>query len=220
MNRYKTLVAVLAGLLFAVQGCASSAEASDQSTSKSDNGGGNSNIGEGGGDLHPRWVLYDRDDNPVKAIVKPIQSRPKVSPGEEYDPNDALEIECVNLEAKKGQIFTWTGWYNLNTGTLCSQNYGEANNVVFPSPSCENPLVETNGVVFAQPTKFEGKMMWRKGTVQKLETAYERDSSGNCTEHHGTDGEDKTISVVPLKPIPDWIKNALPNPPYKVKPAY
>ncbi len=62
--------------------------------------------------------------------------------------------------------------------------------------------------------KWEGKAVWPKGTPVSLDEAYIfRD--GECAEYSATNDK-----FVPLKPIPDWIRNAMPNPPYTVKPAY
>ena len=219
---------LLVAMFLAIQGCTDAPGHNAHSVSPTVNDGEESNFpatdenDEGGEErpgngtalsTNPRWVLYDRDGNAVNGIVSPVryESIPR-NLGDTWDPWDAT-IDCV-LVSHLGQDWpAVNAIYSLRTGKIedCTRD-DLTHYVTFSGPDClERPL--TPHVAAQILLDVDGIIHWPRGQVVRPESVWWFNGEGECVERPVGGAE----LLLPLEPLPEDLRNALPNPPYTLK---
>jgi len=169
---------------------------------------------------YPSLVLYDKDGNAADAVVYVSAHGPYLGPrlnslneGDEVTPgewaSDGVYLR-VGLAAIGGKGVPAEAKLRLESGTIVGDLMREA---YYLKSDCTGQ--KYGGTWVRLYGGRNGKpLLWPQGEVQKVDgSAYRKNYNGNC--------EEKTPDkLVPLTPASDWIKNAFPNPPYTLKPAY
>ncbi len=179
----------------------------------SDNDGGSGAGGVSG--VHPRWVLYDGHGEAVEAIVGgpglSLDRHPAYQPvGTVIDPESANH-DCVLVAAIGDESMPMPVSYHLPTGTIGPCAYDYTSLVVYLDAQC-------SGDPYLNPSNFfvvkvGQDSVWPQGEIVQPDTVYST-ASGTCQE------QSNSTKLVSFQPVPSWIRDALPTPPYTVRPEY
>jgi hypothetical protein len=186
-------------------------EQTDVSNSEDDGGSG----GGAATGLHPRWVLYDGDGDAVEAIVNapyPAQNQYLMNQptGTAVEPT-TLSPSCVSVRAVGSEVLPVAVPIDRTTGEIdpCVTDYTQS--AYYLDSQCSGTPHIVPSVFFI--AIVEQEVLWPKGEIIEPSTAYRR-VNGSCEE------QTYANKLVPLQPVPSWIRDRLPNPPYTVKAEY
>jgi hypothetical protein len=180
--------------------------------------GGAEDGGNGGGGstgVHPRWVLYDGNGDSVDAIVSSPSRAPDQSPmnqpaGAVVDPT-SVQRDCASVIAIGNDVLPVSVPFELATGDIgrCATDYTQM--VYYLDAQCRGTAYMTASAFFI--ARVGQEVVWPQGEIVEPSSFY-RMNDGTCEERTST------TKLVPLQPVPTWIRDALPNPPYTVRPEY
>lgn len=176
----------------------------------------------------PRWVLRDRDGNRIHALVEPrcgdgsyAESWNRCNP---VDPASKRNFPCVRIIDHQGSFINLQ--YDLESGQLgpC-QSYTLHKDladlgVQYLNDRCEGTQYISSGSSGGYPEftttrsiYFVGDDIWyvsQPGCVEDAQIW----GGDTCS------GPFQGWGQCPIRPIPDWVKNLLPNPPYTMAVEY
>lgn len=184
----------------------------------------------------PRWVLRDKDGVKVNAHVEPRcthQSGTEAS--DECDPVNfvsELTFPCVRIIDHEGRYINLQ--YYLKTGTLeeCmkyggddpQQALSDVSYVVYLDDACQGePHRSAIPEFYFAPFFVRSQdLLWAEDQVwylsghdchsEKVAYTISADTSNCISIGKG--------AVCPLKPVPQWVRELLPNPPYSLSVEY
>jgi len=184
----------------------------------------------------PRWVLRDRDGAKVMAHVEPRCShRSGTEASSECEPVNFLSevtYPCVRIIDHEGRFINLQ--YYLKTGTLggCmkdggddpQQPFSEVSYLKYVNPTCQGSPYR--GAVpdyyFAPFFVRSQDLLWAQDSIWYL-------SGQDCQTNVDTYSIDTQSSncvqlgkqtLCPLRPVPQWVRELLPNPPYSLSVEY
>lgn len=183
----------------------------DVSTSGEDGGTG----GGGSTGVHPRWVLYDGSGDPVDAIVTAPFLAPNEYPaaqsvGTTIDPG-STPLNCASVRAFNSDVLPAPFVYHLPSGSLSQCASDQSESAIYLDSQCAG--TEHFGASVFHVLKVGQEVLWPKGEIVEPDTVYSLDN-GSCVERSNSS------KLIPFQPVPAWIRDALPNPPYTVRPEY
>lgn len=182
---------------------------------------------------NPRWVLRDKDNNRVQAMVEPRcghgpfgESWTRCNP---LDPGASTDLPCVRIVDHQGSYINLQ--YDLASGQLGPCQGTESNDDpdadldslgYFLNDKCdgdqfrhqEDPLLEPE-FVRARTVYYAAGEMWYLAEEGCIGTADTWARGGNKCY-----GQPLQYSLCPLRVVPQWVKNLLPNPPYTMAVEY
>lgn len=159
--------------------------------------------------FNPRMVLYDGDGEPVEAVVMNVSARFPQNPrvGDVWDP-DNPEASCssVYVEGPDGTPTSLS--VRLEDGVMAGCSQIDERFFVYSSEDCSGPPLMH--VANYEGIMVNGIPMRSFGQVVAPETiSLWRDDECITTAN--------TTLYLPLAPMPSWMVNAFPNPPYEVR---
>lgn len=177
----------------------------------------------------PRWALRDRDGNRVKALVEPrcgdnfnAESWSRCNP---VDPGSSSNFPCVRIIDHEGDFINLQ--YDLASGQLgpCRDHVVHEDlmdlGAVFLNAQCEGTPYGTAGSSGGYPQftmtrviRFTVENIWYISEPGCLEENVPLWGGEKC------EGPYKQGRICPIRPVPDWVKNLLPNPPYTMAVEY
>jgi len=176
----------------------------------------------------PRWALRDRDDNRVQALVEPrcgdgdAESWSRCNP---VDPGSSSNFPCVRIIDHEGDFINLQ--YDLESGQIgpCRGQviYEDLLSLgaEYLNAQCEGTPYASAGSSGGFPEftttrviRFTVDNIWYVSEPGCLEDVLVW-GGVNCEE-----GPFKAGSICPIRPVPDWVKNLLPNPPYTMAVEY
>jgi hypothetical protein len=184
----------------------------------------------------PRWVLRDKDGNRLQALVEPRcghgpfgESWSRCNP---VDPASSSNFPCVRIIDLDGKFINLQ--YDLATGQLgpCqgtdwNHDINEAWSTLatFINDQCEGDGYIPIGFAGyglheftrARTLFYAAGDMWyisEAGCVDDAPAWYINSDTNKCT------GPLSKERLCPLHPVPAWVKNLLPNPPYTMAVEY
>ena len=189
-------------------------DASDGQDSESDENeeNANDNTGGGTGQIHPRWVLYDGDDEPVEMIVSPVVPDGPQQAGEQWNPENISSPDCIRIDAtdsyRPGMYY-----YELESGEMLPCISTGDQNFRYTDAQCDGQKY------VLQPHRLSilnigGQPYWPEGEAIEAPEDLYHESDGECRET-ASDG-----LLLPVEPVPGEVKNLLSNPPYELKAKY
>jgi len=190
----------------------------------------------------PRWVLRDNDGNRVQAFVEPRCGRNSEAPSQRdclhVDPASSSNFPCVRVFDHAGSYINLQ--YDLATGGLesCHGNMStkidltkNVRDVIisgyFLDEKCDTtPYLPGYGEIGEGGTDSirlffaEGKAWHTSGEGCIGGIGIETKVWVWDIESKLCKGKTSTSPLCPVKPIPDWVLNLLPNPPYTMAVEY
>lgn len=177
----------------------------------------------------PRWALRDRDGNRVQALVEPrcgdgfdAESWSRCNP---VDPGSSSNFPCVRIIDHEGNFINLQ--YDLESGQLgpCRNHVIHEDllslGAVYLNAECEGTSYAGPGSSGGHPQftttrviRFTVDDIWYMSEPGCLEEDVPVWGGVNC------EGPFKTGRICPVRPVPDWVKNLLPNPPYTMAVEY
>lgn len=184
----------------------------------------------------PRWVLRDKDGVKVRAHVEPRCTHQKdTEASDECQPVNfvsELTFPCVRIIDHEGHYINLQ--YYLKTGALeeCmkyggddpEQPFSEVSYLKYTDDTCQGPPYR--GVVpdyyFAPFFVRSQDLLWAEGSIWYLsghdcQTAVDTYSIDTDTHNCTPLGKQ---NLCPLQPVPQWVRELLPNPPYSLSVEY
>lgn len=185
-------------------------------------GGGDAYSSSSSSGVHPRWVLVDADGEAVEAVVsmneegyRRYPNWDQVEPGTNFDPMSLPNkaFTDVGIAAIGGRKAPQGTSLRLESGEVIGDELKEP---YFTNENCEGTRYDVEPA--AEVYGYDPPILWPKGEVKKVsgDQLFQKDYSRECEKA----GYDEPKKLVPLKPIPNWLKNAFSNPPYELRPAY
>ena len=161
--------------------------------------------------INPHWCFMTGDGKPVRAIVEKVEAG---APSRTGDFNYLADKPIyVKLHAIGSIILPNVLTYDLGQGELQAGSIAEGSLFLFyGEPTCSgSPLYIA--VTQYSIVKVNGELYVPSGTPVSPSDLYTK-SAGQCTK------VTNAVEVRKLVPVPPAVVNALPNPPYEVRPTY
>lgn len=182
----------------------------------------------------PRWVLRDKNNERVEAMVEPRCGNGLLSESNNrcnsINPGATVDFPCVRIVDHAGRYINLQ--YDLLTGSL-GPCQGTPYNVdfnttweslapVFVNDKCEGERHTSQEDAFAQPEfadardlyYVEGQMWYlgEAGCIHDKSTFWSIDA-GECKPFEAS-------HVCPYRPVPKWVEDLLPDAPYTMAVEY
>lgn len=186
----------------------------------------------------PRWVLRDKDGQRIKAMVEPRcgewSSAPSMSRCDPLDFASAGQLPCVRVIDHEGRFVNLQ--YELSSGQIAPCQGG-----TYADPSAEwwqiKPLIYTEaGCAGERYARLADYIFIQDEFTRAREVYFAQGdiwyaSEFGCIQdvpywvHSIVDDEcigpyPPQVWACPLQPVPAWVKDLLPNPPYSLAVEY
>ncbi len=180
----------------------------------------------------PRWVVRDKDGNRVQALVEPRcghgQNGESWSRCHPVDPASLNNFPCVRIIDFEGKFINLQ--YDLMTGQIgpCQENQDLNQDWATLGVSYINDKCEGDRYVLGGWPGFGSPEFTKTRTLYYANGEMWYPSEAGCLDDAPTWGISSNKCVgpfpsprqCPLLPVPQWVKNLLPNPPYTMEVEY
>lgn len=151
------------------------------------------------GGVHPRWVLRDKNGNPLNVLAMPtfVQATPVQLP-EEFKLPPASPLPC--FAASWLDDSRWSGVYDLATGTMSANCLQQFTASYFLDAGCTK-AAQPWTLQIPSITMLDGVPVFTKTRQSPAAQLYTQDDSGTCSASI-TAGDVPGVAFYSLEPVP------------------